>query len=99
VVDVKLHTGQMTRDEAVEWMAAKLKTDTTWIGIEVDRYTLTPTIPMSYLIGKEEIMKLRQAVKEQQGENFSLKDFHDRLLSVGSLPPSLIWEIWDLKKQ
>jgi uncharacterized protein (DUF885 family) len=99
VVDVKLHTGQMTRDEAVAWMAAKLNTDTTWIGIEVDRYTLTPTIPMSYLIGKEGIMKLRDAVRIQQGENFDLKEFHDRLLSFGSFPPSLIWEIWDLKKQ
>ena len=97
VVDVKLHTGQMTVDEAVRWMANVLQWDTSWARIEVNRYTLTPTVPMSYLIGKLEILELRDAVKEREGESFSLKDFHDRLLSEGSLPPPLIREIWGLE--
>jgi uncharacterized protein (DUF885 family) len=97
IVDVKLHTGQMTTDEAVQWMAEVLETDTGWLGIEVNRYTLTPTIPMCYLIGKREILKLRDAVKERQSENFVLKDFHDRLLAEGAVPPTLLWEIWDLR--
>ncbi|UCD94473.1 MAG: DUF885 domain-containing protein [Candidatus Zixiibacteriota bacterium] len=96
VVDVKLHTGQMTIDEAVQWMSDVLQWDTSWARIEVNRYTLTPTVPMSYLIGKLEILKLRDAARAREGESFSLKDFHDRLLSEGSLPPPLIREIWGL---
>lgn len=96
IADVKLHTGQMTRDEAVAWMAEAISSDTGWVGTEIDRYTLTPTIQMSYLTGKLEILRLRDAIKRQQGDDFSLKDFHDRLLAEGSLPPAVIREIWGL---
>jgi len=55
IVDAKLQTGQFTADEAVNWMAEQLGSDTSWIRIEVNNYVLNPTIPMSYLIGKEEM--------------------------------------------
>jgi uncharacterized protein (DUF885 family) len=97
VVDVKLHTGQMSLDEAAAWMADVLDSDTAWTRIEVNRYALNPTIQMSYLIGKLEILKLRDASKQKEGESFSLKEFHDKLLSEGSLPPHLLWEIWGLE--
>ena len=97
VVDVKLHTGQMSLDEAVTWMADALDSDTAWTRIEVNRYALNPTIQMSYLIGKLEVLKLRDASKQKDGEGFSLKEFHDKLLSEGSLPPRLLWEIWGLE--
>ena len=97
VVDVKLHTGQMTMDEAARYMADVLQWDTSWVRIEVNRYTLTPTVPMSYLMGKLEILKLRDAAMAREGESFSLKNFHDRLLSEGSIPPTLIREIWGME--
>jgi hypothetical protein len=100
IADVKLHTGEFTRDEALKWFTNVMDEPETsaWVAIEIDRYTVTPTIPMSYLIGKLEIMKILDDVKEIEGDNFSLKNFHDRLLAVGSLPPKLIWDIWDLEK-
>jgi uncharacterized protein (DUF885 family) len=53
---------------------------------------------MSYLMGKREIMKLRTAMEERDGGDFSLRDFHDVLLSEGSIPPTLMWEILGLSK-
>ncbi|MCX6825901.1 MAG: DUF885 domain-containing protein [candidate division Zixibacteria bacterium] len=97
IVDVKLHTGQMTTDEAVDWMTKTLDSDSNFIRVEVNRYTLNPTIQMSYLIGKTEIMRLRDAMKARDGDKFSLKNFHDRYLTEGMIPPRLFWEIWDLK--
>jgi len=97
IVDVKLHTGQMTLDEAVTWMADALDTDTSWIRVEVNRYSLYPTIQMSYLIGKLEVMKLRDAWMKKEGDDFSLKRFHDRFLAQGTLPPRLLWEVWELE--
>ena len=64
---------------------------------EVNRYTLYPTVQMSYLTGKVEILKLLEAIKEKEGDSFSLRDFHDRLLAEGSIPPTLLWEAWGLK--
>ncbi|MCX6829428.1 MAG: DUF885 domain-containing protein [candidate division Zixibacteria bacterium] len=97
VVDAKLHTGKMSTDEAVQWMSKALDSDSQFIRTEVNRYTLTPTIPMSYLIGKTEVMKLRDAFKAREGDKFSMKDFHDKYLSEGMVPPRLLWEIWNLK--
>jgi len=53
---------------------------------------------MSYLTGKLEIMALKEAVMSKEGDSFSLKQFHDRLLSEGSIPPVLFRDIWDLKE-
>ena len=102
VADVSLHTGKMTYDECVKWMQEVLEANTdsdkNYIETEVRRYTVSPTYQMSYLMGKLEIMKLRDAMKEKQGEEFSLQDFHDRLLAEGSIPPTLMWDVLELSK-
>ncbi|RKX27358.1 MAG: hypothetical protein DRP47_06650 [Candidatus Zixiibacteriota bacterium] len=103
VVDVKLHIGQFTYDEAVAWMIEVLDINTDsgreFIAKEVRRYCQSPTIQMSYLIGKREIMKLCEAVKAQERDSFSLKAFHDRLLAEGSIPPALLWEVFELDRE
>jgi uncharacterized protein (DUF885 family) len=58
---------------------------------EVNRYVYTPTQPMSYLVGKHEIMALRDEYFARHPEA-SLREFHDRLLAVGSLPVKLVRE-------
>ncbi len=90
VVDVKLQTGQFSYDQAVAWMSQTLDSDTNYIKTEVLRYTGDPGQPMSYLMGKRAIMKLRNEVMAREGDSFTLKSFHDRLLSEGSIPVSLI---------
>jgi len=101
IADAKLHTGQMTYDECVAWMTEALEIDTDsgqeYIRKEVRRYTYQPTIPMSYLIGKLEIIKMRNAAAEQDGIDFSLADFHDALLAQGNIPPALTWRILGLR--
>ncbi|MFQ5905912.1 MAG: DUF885 family protein, partial [bacterium] len=57
---------------------------------EVSRYTLSPTQPMSYLVGREEIRRLRESIKAMKPEGFDLRRFHDWLLSHGSVPVGLI---------
>lgn len=102
VADVKLHTGQFTYDECVDWMIQALdaasESDKEYIRKEVRRYTFSPTYQMSYLMGKREIMALRQAAEQHDGEQFSLKAFHDALLAEGSIPPTLMWDIMGLTR-
>jgi len=102
VVDVKLHTGQFTYEQAVQFMIDTLDVDTEsgreYIRKEVRRYTTSPTYQMSYLMGKREIMALRKAAEARDGESFSLKEFHDRLLSEGSVPAALMWGIMGLDR-
>ena len=100
VADVKLHTGQWSYDECVDWMIRTLNINTEsqeeYIRKEVLRYTHAPTVQMSYLIGKREIERLRDAVQARDGANFSEQAFYDKMLAEGSIPPALLWDLWRL---
>jgi uncharacterized protein (DUF885 family) len=54
--------------------------------IEVDRYIAWPGQALAYMIGQLEISRLRREAEEREGPKFSLSDFHDGLLTMGSLP-------------
>jgi uncharacterized protein (DUF885 family) len=101
VADVKLHTGQFTYDQCVNWMCKTLESqsvsDSNYIRTEVRRYTHEPTQPMCYLTGKREIQRLFEAMVAKQGVDFDEKEFYDALLAEGSIPPALMWEIMDVK--
>jgi uncharacterized protein (DUF885 family) len=90
VIDVGLHCFGNSFGEAVDMLVDVAKLERENAFAEVRRYTQTPTQPMSYLIGKLEILSLREAVKAAEGASFSLKSFHDRLLSYGSIPIAMI---------
>jgi uncharacterized protein (DUF885 family) len=89
VLDASLHTGAMTFDEAVAFLVDVVSLERVNAEAEVKRYIYTPTQPMSYLVGKREIMALRDDYFKRHPEA-SLRDFHDRLLAVGSLPVKLV---------
>jgi uncharacterized protein (DUF885 family) len=90
VIDVELHTGQMTFDEAVAMLVDVAHLERPNAVGEVRRYTNSPTQPMSYLAGKQQIMELRERERTRLGGSFDLRAFHDRLLSFGSIPIALI---------
>lgn len=101
VADVKLHTGQFTYQQCVDWMCKTLDSksvaDSNYIRTEVRRYTLEPTQPMCYLTGKLMIQQLYDAYAGKQGVDFEEQEFYDRILAEGSIPPALLWEILDVK--
>jgi uncharacterized protein (DUF885 family) len=90
IVDAKLHTGQMNYDDAWRFMMEKCGSDTAFFKAEVRRYCLSPSQPMSYLVGKTQLLALRDEYRRKTGDRFSLKDFHDQVLAEGSIPVSLI---------
>jgi len=102
VSDVKLHTGQFTPEECFDWMVEVLETDSEsgrqYLKKEIRKQTLNPTNRMSYLTGKMEIMKLRDAAFMQKGTDFDLQTFHDEINSFGLIPPALLWEQMGLTK-
>jgi uncharacterized protein (DUF885 family) len=90
VIDVGLHTGRMTIGEAVEMLVQRAGLERPDAEAEVRRYTMTPTQPMCYLIGKLEIMKIAEEYRNRRAPGFDIKAFHDQLLSHGSMTPKLI---------
>jgi len=86
IIDVSLHTKRMTYGEAIDFLVKEAKLEHVNATAEVKRYTRTPTQPMSYAIGKKQIMSLKD---EYIGE---LRQFHNKLLSFGSIPVALVKE-------
>lgn len=90
ILDARLHCGQISYEEAVATLVDKVGLDRASAEGEIKRYILFPTMASGYMLGKQEIVRLRQEVAELQGEGFSLKEFHDTLLSFGIVPLSLL---------
>jgi len=95
VIDVQLSSGEMTFDEAVDFLVEQTGMERDAAMAEVRRYTFTPGQPLSYLLGKHLIKQLRREAEEKLGDDFSAKRFHDLLLSSGSIPVKYHREILD----
>jgi hypothetical protein len=90
LLDVSLHTGRMTYDEAVAFLAEKVRLNRPHAERSVNGYTASPTYFPSYLVGMLEILRIREACRARLGGRFTLKEFHERFLSYGNVPPALI---------
>src|SRR5262249_26286679 len=96
VLDVALQTGAMTFMQGVEYLIETAMVERVNAMAEVRRYVLQPTQPMSYLVGKLEVLGIRDEARRRLGDRFDLHAFHAALLAGGTLPPALVREeIWD----
>lgn len=101
-VDVGLHTGRMGYDEAMDYFAAhvafhpgacgRASSDPTARAVcdqaqrAIYRYSKWPTQAITYNLGKNEILGLRDAVRTRERDRFSAKAFHERLMRMGTIP-------------
>ena len=90
VVDVAIHSKNMSREEAIKYMmdneAIAEKTATA----EIERYMAMPGQALAYKTGELKIKELRDRYKVRLGDKFSLRAFHDALLQGGSMPLSIL---------
>ncbi len=95
-VDVNLHTGRWSFDQAVKYFMEAGGLDEESAKGEAAGAASSPTQKISYIIGKWQIMNLLGRYKDRQGDNYRLGQFHDDLIKHGSLPVSIIeWILLD----
>ena len=101
-IDVGIHTGRMSFDQAVEYFAEHVqflpgpcagahrdpvaKGLCTVAGRAVYRYSKWPTQAATYNLGKNAIIGLRDELRRRQGSGFSPRAFHERLMRMGTIP-------------
>jgi len=85
VVGIREHTRGMSVDQATRFFMDNAYMGETPSRIEAERGTFDPTY-LVYSVGKLAIMKLKADYKRDRKEQFSLQEFHDRLLSNGNAP-------------
>jgi uncharacterized protein (DUF885 family) len=90
VVDTGLHTGKMTREEAIAYMMANEAIAPEQATSEIERYMASPGQALSYKVGALQIQALRARYERQLGRGFSLAAFHDELLRDGAMPLGIL---------
>jgi uncharacterized protein (DUF885 family) len=92
VWDVGIHTGRMSYEDAVSLLSDRVGFLRWAAELEVDGSAQAPGYRIGYFMGMSEILKMREEFRERMGARFSLRDFHERLLKVGNMPPALMRE-------
>ena len=95
-VDVNLHTGRWSFEQAVKYFMEGGGLDREAAEGEAAGAASSPSQKISYITGKWQIMRLLGRYRDAKGDNFQLGAFHDELISYGSLPLSVIeWLMFD----
>ncbi|MEY2507200.1 MAG: hypothetical protein QOH01_1529 [Verrucomicrobiota bacterium] len=95
-VDVNLHTGKWTFEQAVQYFMEAGGLDREAAEGEAAGAASSPTQKISYIVGKWQIMNLLGRYRDKAGPNFQLGQFHDDLIKNGSLPLSIVeWILLD----
>jgi len=95
-VDVNLHTGNWTFEEAVKYFMESGGLDREAAEGEAAGAASDPTQKINYIVGKWQIMRLLGRYRDRHTSDFRLGQFHDDLLKNGSLPLSLVeWILLD----
>jgi len=90
VLDIRLHCGERGFAESVAFMRDTLGMSEAAATGEVTKASMFPATAIMYWIGTQGIHDLRAAMRTKQGADFSLRAFHDTLLSWGSIPVPLV---------
>lgn len=89
MVGIKMHTGQMTYEQAIDYFVKEGYQSRANGEREVKRGTADPTY-LYYTLGKLQILKLREDFKKLRGAKFSLQEFHDEFMKQGFPPIKII---------
>lgn len=95
VVDTGVHAKQWTREQAVQYYLDNIPNPEGDVRAEIDRYIVWPGQATSYMIGKLKIVELRRKAEEQLGDAFDIREFHDVVLTNGSVPLSILEQAVD----
>jgi uncharacterized protein (DUF885 family) len=110
VVDVGIHTGRMTYDQAVDYFTANVNffpgacaraaTDPQAKAVcegaqrAIYRYSKWPTQAITYNLGKNAIIELRDRYRQARGSAYSAKEFHERFMKMGTIPPGFYRDVF-----
>ena len=86
VIDTGVHDKHWSRDQMVAYFHRYTAMDEPNIQTEVDRYIAWPGQALAYKLGQLEILKLREQARQELGDAFDIRAFHDEVLVNGPLP-------------
>ncbi len=95
VVDSGMHSMQWSRELCIEYMTDNTPMAPADIVRQIERYFVYPGQALSYKIGMMKILELREYAKEQLGDAFDIREFHDAVLKNGAVPMQILEQVID----
>lgn len=93
VVDTGIHYKRWTREQAVDYMLLNTGMAESDVVAEIERYFVMPGQALAYKIGMSKILELRELAKTELGSQFDIRQFHNVVLTNGSVPLDILEDL------
>jgi uncharacterized protein (DUF885 family) len=95
VVDTGIHDKKWTREQAIDYLVKNTPNTEADCTDSINRYIVMPSQATAYKIGMLKILELREKAKKSLGDKFDIRQFHEVVLSNGSVPLDVLEELVD----
>ena len=92
VVDTGIHSKKWTREEGIAYYKENTPNAESDCIKMVERHIVMPGQATAYKIGMNKILELRENAKQELGEDFDIREFHDVILLDGAVPLNILEE-------
>ncbi len=102
VVDTGIHDKKWAREQAIDYLVRNTPNTRADCTDSINRYIVMPGQATAYKVGMLKILELRQKAKKSLGDKFDIREFHEVVLSNGSVPLDVLEELvnrWIQSKQ
>ena len=93
VVDTGMHAKEWTLQEAIDYMTENTPMAPGDIERQNKRYMVWPGQALSYKIGMIKLLELREQAREELGDEFDIRDYHDIVLKNGAMPLEVLEDV------
>ena len=95
VLDVALHTKGWTREQGVQYLSENTALSLHEVNTEINRYISWPGQALAYKVGELKIKEMRKRAEEKLKNKFDIREFHDLVLSQGTVTLKILEEMVD----
>ncbi|WP_420140817.1 DUF885 domain-containing protein [Sphingomonas sp.] len=96
VIDTGVHHYGWSRQRAIDYLASHTALSQHEVETEVDRYISWPGQALAYKLGELTLRRIRAKAEKELGPKFDQRWFHDKFLSLGSVPLTVLEQEFDL---
>ncbi|MDP5458302.1 DUF885 family protein [Alishewanella sp. SMS8] len=93
VVDTGIHAKGWTREQAIQYLMDNTPNPENDAIKAIERYIVMPGQATAYKVGMMKLLELRQHAKEQLGEQFDIREFHQVVLANGAVPLDVLEQL------
>ncbi|NNK99782.1 MAG: DUF885 domain-containing protein [Xanthomonadales bacterium] len=93
VVDTGIHYKRWSHEQAIDYMIRNTGMANSDVVAEVERYFVMPGQALAYKVGMTKLLELRELARNELGDRFDMREFHNVILTNGSVPLDILEEL------